>query len=284
MSKSPVTVAWVSSVILIVMFRFRTLMVGALVISGVFINAQTTRPTARTTSAETGLVGIKLYDTGTRVVNMYGSPDEILALGSASSGSGGGSGGSGGGRPGSGGGGGNERTGASGDFSVNRPSIIGDPFGTGETEFRQLRPQSEGREGGGGGGGMTTPGSDASAGGGGNAGAGGGGNNDRVIFTRWVYKRANAHYGFVFDKFNRVVQIEALGLKDSKVRTRKGITFDMHFNDLIKKYGAPDAYEINGDNIVVRYLVKDRVAFRLSRTRPNTPHHVTGVVVAAGKA
>lgn len=258
-------------------------MVGALVISGVLINAQSSRPTARTTSAETGLVGIRLYDTGTRVVNMYGSPDEILAIAAANSGGGGTGGGGGGGR--SSGGAGqatqeNTNLSATGNPG-SAPKIIGDPFGTGSTEFRQLRRPGDGD--GAEGGGLSRPGGE-SAGGGGNSGSGSGGGGDRTLFTRWVYKRANAHYGFVFDKFNRVVQIEALGLKDSKVRTRKGITFDMHFNDLIKRYGAPDAYEINGDNIVVRYLVKDRVAFRLSRTRPNTPHHVTGVVVAAGKA
>ncbi len=283
MRQKAVTVAGPSSVILDEMFRFRTLVVSALVVSGVFINAQSSRPSARSTSAETGLVGIKLYDTGTRVVNVYGSPDEILALSLNSQGGGGGGGANGGG------GGGGSSTGAQAqqttlgttDTPGKAPTMIGDPFGTGDTQFRQLRQGADGTEGEGA---PARRGTDAGGGGGETSGGGGGGSSDRVVYTRWVYKRANAHYGFVFDKFNRVVQIEALGLKDSKVRTRKGITFDMHFNDLIKRYGAPDAYEINGDNIVVRYLVKDRVAFRLSRTRPNTPHHVTGVVVAAGKA
>ena len=46
----------------------------------------------------------------------------------------------------------------------------------------------------------------------------------------------------------------------------------------------PDAYEISGDSIVVRYLVRDHVAFRLSRLKAKEPHKVTGIVVAAGKA
>ncbi len=275
------------------MNRMRTVMISALVVSGVFFaDAQNARPSARTTSAETGLVGIKLYDTGARVIQVYGSPDEILALGTTSSAGGGGGGGAAGGRGGAAGGdGGTGRTAATGgDFSTNRPdsgkgpALIGDPFNTGESEFRQLRPGAD--DGGPSGpqgeqGGRASGGANADGGGG----AGGGGAaGERTIYTRWVYKRANAHYSFVFDKFNRAVQIEALGLKDSRVRTRKGISFDMHFSEVIRKYGAPDAYEINGDNIVVRYLVKDRVAFRLSRTRPKVPHHVTGVVVAAGKA
>ncbi len=269
------------------MNRMRTVMISALVVSGVFFaDAQNARPSARTTSAETGLVGIKLYDTGARVIQVYGSPDEILALTSGGAGgAGGGAGGGGGTGTGAGGQGGQSReaTLSNTPTSGKAPTLIGDPFNTGSSEFRQLRPGAEdggpsgpqGEQGGRASGGAGSEGGDA--GGGGTAG-------ERTIYTRWVYKRANAHYSFVFDKFNRAVQIEALGLKDSRVRTRKGISFDMHFSEVIRKYGAPDAYEINGDNIVVRYLVKDRVAFRLSRTRPKVPHHVTGVVVAAGKA
>ena len=52
----------------------------------------------------------------------------------------------------------------------------------------------------------------------------------------------------------------------------------------LKKYGAPDAYEIAGDNLMVRYLVHHKVAFRMNRLAANKPHQVTGVVVAAGKS
>jgi hypothetical protein len=68
------------------------------------------------------------------------------------------------------------------------------------------------------------------------------------------------------------------------VKTGRDVKFGASFSDLITKYGAPDAYEINGDNLVIRYLVMDRVAFRLSRVHAGRPHCVTGVVVAAGKA
>lgn len=268
------------------MNRIRTVMIGALVVSGaLMVNAQTARPVARTTSAESGLVGIKLYDSGARVIQVYGSPDDILALTSGAAGGAGGGAGGGGGATGTGssGQGGQTREASLGNREnpSKAPTMIGDPFGTGETEFRQLRAGSEDGAPSGPSGGGDARGASAGDGGGGGSASGGDG---RTIYTRWVYKRKNAHYAFVFDKFNRVVQIEALGLLDSKVRTRKGVSFGSHFSDLIKKYGAPDAYEINGDNIVVRYLVKDRVAFRLSRTKPKLPHHVTGVVVAAGKA
>ncbi len=87
----------------------------------------------------------------------------------------------------------------------------------------------------------------------------------------------------MLDKFNRVSQIEAVGLSNKSVRTKRGISFGSSFGTIINKYNAPDGYEINGDNIVVRYLVRDRVAFRLSRVNAKKPHVVTGVVVAAGK-
>ena len=87
----------------------------------------------------------------------------------------------------------------------------------------------------------------------------------------------------MLDKSNRVVQIEAIGLSNPKVKTKRGVGFGATFAQLIKKYSAPDGYEINGDNVVVRFLVKNKVAFRLSRLGPNKPQVVTGIVVAAGK-
>ena len=111
----------------------------------------------------------------------------------------------------------------------------------------------------------------------------GGGTDGRILYTRWVYNRSGSKYGFVLDKSNRVVQIEAIGLTNAKVKTRRGIGFGSTFAQLIKKYNAPDGYEISGDNVVVRFLVKNKVAFRLSRLGPNKPQVVTGIVVAAGK-
>jgi len=104
-----------------------------------------------------------------------------------------------------------------------------------------------------------------------------------VTVTRWVYNRGMARYAFILDKFNRVVQIEAVGMNDGKVRTAKGIKFGSSFGSIIKTYKAPDGYEISGSNIVMRYLVMDRVAFRLQKVDPKKPHVVTGIVVAAGK-
>ncbi|MBN8691406.1 MAG: hypothetical protein J0L72_11575 [Armatimonadetes bacterium] len=258
--------------------QIRTLSIGAMLMVGALATqAQSNRPAPRSTTAETGLVGIKLYDSGARVINMYGSPDEITGITK------GGSGAVGGG-PGGGSGGGGNASGA-GSQQMTLDSMVGDPFGQGNTEWRQLRPPSGDEptdpSGAGGGG---RPGANGAGGGGGDAGAGATGGGERVVYTRWLYKRPKAHYAFIFDKFNRVIQIEALGLTDSKPKTRKGACFGKEFGFLIKAYGSPDAYEISGSNIVVRYLVKDRVAFRLSKIDPKKKHVITGIVVAAGKA
>jgi hypothetical protein len=242
--------------------------------------------------AETGLVGIKLFDTGSRLVAVYGSPDEIQAvtLGGSGGGPGGGAAGGPGGRGLPGGGGPPGAPSAAGGPSSNFtfPSgPIGDfNFDGTSTNMQGIpgdgpmmaKPGGAGVKGGGGGG---------AGGGGGMAGSGGGGgaggNGERVVYTRWVYNRNASKYGFIVDKFDHVVQCEAIGIVAGKAKTRRGITFGSSFAQIIKKYGAPDGYEIGGDNIVVRYLSKAKCAFRLSRLAENKPDVVTGIVVAAGK-
>lgn len=243
-----------------------------------------------TNRAEVGLVGVKLFDTGASVIAKFGSPLDIQAVGGGGgaigpTGGGGGpalAGGGGGGRPGgpSGGGGGGGR--ANDALSI-RP---------GEFSFgdEMLRLQGPAKGGGGGQGGPPDVPSAAGAGGGGGGAAPGGGggmaggtDSDRINYTRWIYKRGGSRYGIVFDRHNRVVQIEAIGMNDPKVKTARGVGYGSSFGTLIQKYGAPDGYEISGNNLVVRYLVDKKVAFRLSRLGENKPHVVTGIVVAGGK-
>lgn len=241
--------------------------------------------------AENALVGIKLYDTGLRVVSIYGTPDVVEAVGGGGGAIGPGGGGPAGGRGGPGfgpAGGGGSRGGGGGPSSpssdaFNNPGNLGD-------QFLIQGPIPAGAPGGGRGGqggpgfgptGGPPPGAGAPGGGGG--GVGNAGSGGRILFTRWVYNRSGSKYGFVLDKSNRVVQIEAIGLSNGKVKTSRGISFGSTFAQLIKKYNAPDGYEISGENVVVRFLVKNKVAFRLSRLGPNKPQVVTGIVVAAGK-
>jgi hypothetical protein len=243
---------------------------------------------------ETGLVGVKLYDTGTRVISLYGNPTEIqpVGVGGDQAGpSGGGPGGNPGGRPGVGGPGGPGGAGPGGGGGAASPSAASSHapsmgFGFGDELLRQrgrggLEGEFEG------GGGPPGPGPVGGGGGGqpglGMPGGGAGAPSGKILYTRWVYKRGASKYGFIIDKFNRVVQVEAIGLSDPKVRTSKGIRLGSTFADVMKKYQTPDGYEISGDNIVVRYLVRNKVAFRLSRLADKRPHVVTGVVVAGGK-
>ncbi len=296
--------------------RFAASILAALLAVGVMAQAQRSTPQPRRGTAETRLVGISLFDTGAKVITVYGSPDEVQALniggggGAPQGGPQGAPGGFGapgaGGPPGRGGGGGGPALGAPSansatpnfgipiDNNQAMPGFLGDPFGV--TQNRQFGPpqgppgSSFGPPsgftppGGGGGGRGDDEGLDGGdPAGGGPGGIGGAQQATRTIYTRWVYNRGGSRYGFVLDKFNRVVQIEAIGMKDSKVRTRRGMAFGSSFGSIIKSYGAPDGYEIAGSNIVMRYLVLDRVAFRLSKLTLNGKHCVTGVVVAAGK-
>jgi len=237
---------------------------------------------------ESGLVGVKLYDSGLRLLQLYGDPDEILPLGatSASGGPGGGGGGGkfggggGGGKLGGAGGGGGGGAGAAGGgASLNTPFDFGDQIFQG-----QATPDFQAGAGGDGG---DTPQQRGGKFGGAGAGGGGGlgtvGSAPAQSYLRWVYNRDGCRYSFILDKNDRVVQIEAIGLINTKVRTRKGIGFGNTFKDVMEAYQLPEGYQINGDTIIMRYLTRDKVAFRLNRLGPKKPHVVTAIVVAAGK-
>jgi hypothetical protein len=266
--------------------------------------------------AETSLIGIHLYDSESKVVSIFGTPNEIQAVSIGGNGAGGGGGapggfgGPGGGPPGvgpMGGPGGKRGGGMPGGPGAPSANVMGpgdgSGFGFGDTLLQGFVPPPQGGPGKGGprSGPMTPTGPGGPPGGGppggvpgvpGSPGAGGPvGGSDKVIFTRWVYNRAGSKYGFVFDKFGRAIQIEAIGIANPRVHTARGIAFGSSFAQIIKKYNrnpdgsanTPDGYEISGDTLVVRYLVKNKVAFRLSRLGKDKPQVVTGIAVAAGK-
>ncbi|MDR3691247.1 MAG: hypothetical protein P4L46_17840 [Fimbriimonas sp.] len=284
------------------------------------------------TGAENGLVGIKLYDPMLRVLDVYGTPDQIESLsgGGMSLGSGGAQGGMQGGMGMPGGMPGAPGMGRRGNMGMpgglpgapggmgrpgNSPAGYGPPPGYGAPDIGRGKeqmtdsfnlgdmtlmqkagglgaPMAPGMSGGGamgrgaasmpdGAGGM--PGGMPGGMGGGIPG-GNGGSADRVTFTRWVYNREGSKYGFIIDKSGRVVQIEAIGVDNTRVKTRRGIGFGSNFSNILHTYQQPDGYEIAGDNLTVKYLVHDNVAFRLSRLGAKKPQVVTGIVVAAGKS
>ena len=263
---------------------------------------------ARTISGpETGLLGVKLLDNALKVITLYGNPDQIQALGGGgAAGGGGGFGGPGG--PGAGGppggfGGPGGRGGAGGGGGGGGASIPNvdfmNPFDLNPSLNKQMSPDGGGQEfgppsggapfgGPGGRGGFGGPGGPGGPGGfgpGGPGGAGGGQQASGAEYTRWVYLRNGTKIGFVVDKFQRVVQIEAIGLQNQRVKTRRGIGFGSSFGSVLKAYSQnpPDNYDIAGDTVTVKYLTRERVAFRMSRLGSKKAHVVTGIVVAAGK-
>ena len=249
-------------------------------------------------SAERGLIGVNLYDTGAKVVALYGSPDDIQAvtIGGTNNGGAGGSGGAPGfGGPGFGGAGGGRqggggRGGGASSTSADWAAPNGAPFGFGDRLFQKggMTPSGMGPGGGGpsgppsGAGGPGFPGGPPPGAGGG-APSGGNTQTEATKYTRWVYNRGGSKYGFIVDSQGHVVQIEAIGLQNNRVKTRKGIGFGSTFAQIIKTYGNPDGYEVGGDSLLVKYLVNKKVAFRLTRLEAKKPYVVTGIVVSAGK-
>ncbi|MCW5942966.1 MAG: hypothetical protein KIS66_12085 [Fimbriimonadaceae bacterium] len=275
------------------------------------------------TKAETGLVGVKLYDSGLKLVNVFGNPNEIQVVTIG----GGGGAGIGAGR---GAGAGMNRSGfggppagigipggVPGGFGGPPAGIPGVPGSTGGkkgpmgaaadmgpgfgdailqqsglSQGDRLRQDAEGSSIPGGGmggppGGIPGFGGMGRAGGGmggpGAAMGGGGGAVEPAEFTRWVYNRSGSRYGFIVNKQNQIVQIEAVGLTDPKVNTRRNVRFGATFASVLKKHGDPDGYEISSDTIIVRYLKNDKVAFRFNKLKRDGAFQVTGVVVSAGK-
>lgn len=249
------------------------------------------------TGPETGLLGVKLFDSGLKVLQIYGNPDSISAISIGTS-SAGGSGGPPGGLGGRGGGapaGGPPRGGGGGGMGNPQPpnperdlipgGLLDDPnaLRQGASQAPSLGMDAPPAAPGGGGG----PGVPGNKGGGGGAPAGGGGGaTEAAVVTRWNYTRNGTKLAFVIDKFNRVLQIEAIGLQNARVKTRRGIGFGSTFRSVMGAYAPqadPDGYDIAGNNITVRFLTRHRVAFRLSQLSNKKSHVVTGIVVAAGK-
>lgn len=254
----------------------------------------------RKNTAETSLVGIKLYDPAIRLLDLYGNPDDIEAInvsGTVIAGGGGGAPPAGGGTPpagaGGGGGGGRGRGGGRGAAGADIYGPGGFEGVANQTLFQRggRGPGGPGGDGDGGGPGRGTggQGTQSQRGPGGAAGNPGGapgaasGPTVQATFSRWIYKRGGGKYGFVLDKSNHVIQIEAVGLQNDKVKTRRGIKFGATFKQVMKTYGYPDSYDIGSNSITMRYLLKDKVIFRLNRLGVDKPHVVTGILVAAGK-
>lgn len=250
---------------------------------------------------ETGLLGIKLFDSGLRVLTVYGNPDTITSVGGGTTSA---SGGGQSGPPGGFGGPGGQKGGGGGGGPVGAESFTPGSFVPGAFDGPLFdkqgaspppgggRPPSAAGQAGGRSGppsaaGQAGPGGAPSAAGASGAGGAGGGATEVAALTRWTYLKSGCKYGFVIDKFDRVIQIEAIGLQNQRVKTRRGIGFGSSFTSVMKAYASsqvdPDGYDINGNNFTIRFLTRQRVAFRLTQLSTKKAHVVTGIVVAAGK-
>lgn len=231
-------------------------------------------------AAESGLMGIKLYDTGVDVARKFGSPTDIEAItfdtqqGGGGGARGGGAGG-GGGFSGGGGGGGGMATPQIPNFVV--PPLGANQAGLAPGGVGDAPPVSA--PGGGGSTGGTRGAGGMSGGGGGSTGS------TTTQYVRWIYRRgAGSSINFVLNKFNKVVQIEIIGVANSAARTSKGVTLGTSMATVIRQYGDPDGYDIGTDYFMVRFLRNHNVAFRFARENANSPYRCTGIVVSAGKA
>jgi len=280
------------------------------------------RYAVRGTGAETGLAGINLYDSGLKVLQVYGNPEAISAItvgGAAATGGGEGgppggfggargpSGGGGGapGRPGGGGGAASPTadsilppglgnfelfpSDAMGDGALWKPAVgnFGQPVDV--RQGTRLPPKGPGVSGGGrppSGGGAEGVGAPQGATPGGAPAGGGNTASESTTFTRWQYTKNGTKLAFIIDKFNRVLQIEAIGLVNKNISTKRGVGFGNTFQTVMNKYAPanePDGYDLAGSNFTIRFLTRSRVAFRLTQLGGKTPHVVTGIVVSAGK-
>jgi hypothetical protein len=278
----------------------------ALTTSGISAQTPETPETPETPKGhpELSLLGIRLLGTFSDVLRKFGQPNEIQPGEPVVTGQGQGTaapGMMGGGRPGgypgmSGGPGmmGGGRPGMTGSpgsmggrpglpgMSGGPPGMSGYPgmMGGGGRPGMSGSPGSMGGYPGMGGGRPGMSGSPGSMGGypgmGGANGANGANNNadstDAGETTWWYhFPQKGLHYSFLFNKEGRVIQIQAYGSKpDPKLvvpRTAQGITLGSDLGQIIKRYGWSNDGEHDGDYVVLRYGVRNRVAFQTRRNK-----------------
>jgi hypothetical protein len=227
-------------------------------------------PQAGQVKPEGGLLGIKLYDPAVEVVKRFGSPTDVEAVAiGRETGAGGGAPSGGPSQPGfappPGGGGGAGAAGAA--FTV--PPLSAN---------LQIPQTGSGRER------PAVAGAGPSPGGGGGGAGGGTTGTTQAEYVRWIYRRGPASsFNFVFNKHNKVVQIEAIGISNPQARTSQGITLGASLAEVIRKYREPDGYDVGTDYFMVRFLQRYKVAFRFTREHARAPYRVTSIIVSAGR-
>lgn len=239
-----------------------TALVGVLCVTGVGW-AQAGQKTTTKQVVNTGLLGIKLLDPHTRVLQVWGNPTRIEPLQVKQ----------------------DQGTPSGGGMTENPFGMVG-PSGPAPAGPVAMGPAGVGGPAKGGPPGMVGPtmgpGGIPVAGAGGPAGGTGGGFEGEMTttVTRWVYKRGGTEYAFVIDDDNRVIQIDAKGFSGAAVAAG-GIRLGSTFQQVMSVYKNPDRYDFKGGTMQLRFLNNSHVVFQFVTL--NGVQRVVYISVAAGK-
>ncbi len=99
----------------------------------------------------------------------------------------------------------------------------------------------------------------------------------------WVYERGQNTYMFLFNKDGRVIQIQSFGYRPAGMRgdrTSRGVILGDTAEKIYRLYGWPDSVVKEGDNLILDYSTKAKVAFQLLDRRDGKGSRVVGITIA----
>ncbi|HZP81495.1 MAG TPA: hypothetical protein VFB21_07655 [Chthonomonadaceae bacterium] len=103
------------------------------------------------------------------------------------------------------------------------------------------------------------------------------GNPTEGEITWWYhFPQKGLHYSFLLNKEGRVIQIQEYGWTGGS-KTRRGIGLGSTLGQIIQKYGWTTNGEPAGENLLLRYGGRNKVAFQLVKNK------VVGITVAVVK-
>lgn len=129
------------------------------------------------------------------------------------------------------------------------------------------------------GGGMMGSGVSGSVGMGGTSSQGSQGDGE----VTWVYERGQNTYMFLFNKDGRVIQIQSFGYRPAGMRgdrTARGVMLSDTAEKIYRLYGWPDSVIKEGENLILDYSTKAKVAFQLLDRRDGKGSRVVGITIA----
>ncbi len=100
-------------------------------------------------------------------------------------------------------------------------------------------------------------------------------------FTRWTFQRKSSRYSFVLNPNGEILLIEAQGLEDSKVQTKKNITLGDLFSKAIAQYGNPDKYTKIKNNLLVNYQNKYGLVLGITKENHSSKYLISQIIISA---